>query len=260
MNDFRSPTGIAWNPGGLSGLVQYGNDDNTLVVFYNKAIQNMPKSIQAGRVIKEDQVYVKIQHPGEMLNIIDRPCTDEDKMRYGKQWSAFLHNRTIIPEGTPIDLLFPNYPAVADNLRAWGVHTIEQCSELSAHAIDNIGRGAQEYVNKAKKYISSSNSGAGFHMMQKQLDEERQKNRVMAQQMAVMKDQLDRLMMRDNNPMGASLQPGFIPGYDAQSARLNANHPTKEVAEKASKTRRRNVTLDPPAELSDQQAEENAQN
>jgi len=233
MSQDWNATKINWNGGGLSGTVQFGNDALTLVMFYNKSVEIPAKSIEMGRRWFEDQIYVTIQHPGENLNKIDRPATDQDKMRYRSQWSAFVQNRTQIPEGTTIDLLFPNHPSVGENLKAMGVYTIEQCAKLSASAIDNIGRGGQEYVNRAQMYLSSAEKGKAFHKLQKQIDDERVEKRVLQQQVADLKRQLDQVLMRTGNQPLSAFVPG--PQHDEQSARINANHPTQELAKKRKK-------------------------
>lgn len=227
------PTDIEWNGGGKSGLVKFGNDNNLLVMFYNKSVPNALKSREQGRQINENKLYIKIQHPGETSTVIDRPMKEEDKQRFRDQWSKFVHNRTQVPEGTPIDLLFPNYPAVADNLRGMGVFTIEQCAELSAHAIDNIGRGAQEYVNRAKKYLDSANKGQNFHKLQAELDEEKAKNRRLEADMAKLLERFNALEGKLTDPIGNSLNPPFIKDYDPQTERINANHKTSEIAKEA---------------------------
>lgn len=235
---FKSPTGINMAPGGSHGLVQYGTDDNLLVCFYNRSVQDASRSNSEGLPIHRDVIHIRIQPPGEMLNIIDRPINDFDKKRFPRQWGAFVHDRTQVPEGTPIDLLFPNHPAVAENLRGYGVYTIQQCAKLSAHAIDTIGRGGQEYVNRANKYLEHATSGKAFHAMQKELDDEKQKNRIMEQQIAQMRSQIDNLTLKFNDPIRGAQQPEFVPGYDVQSERINLNSPTNELAKKKVKGRR----------------------
>lgn len=232
-------TGIDWNAGGKSGLVKFGDDNTSLVFFYNKSVEIPHKSRELGRRYCESQIYVNIQHPGETLNIIDRPMKDEDKYRYRRSWDAFLQNRSQVPEGTPIDLLFPNYPHVGENLRALGIHTIEQCSELSASAIDNIGRGGQEYVNRAKKYLESAQKGAGFVKLQAELDEERQKNRIMEREMAEIRAQLNAMQQQLVNPLAASKNPPFIKDYDPQTERINANHVTTDLVKAAKRTKKK---------------------
>jgi len=232
MSDFRTATGIDWNAGGLSGVVKYGDDSNLLVMFYNRSVQ---VASDQGRPIHRDEIYIKIQQPGEMLNIIDRPANDGDKQRFRQQWSNFVHDRTQVPEGTPIDLLFPNHPSVAANLRAYGVFTIEQCAALSANAIDTVGRGGQEYVNRAKKYIDSATKGTAFHKLQRENEELTQKTRILEHQVQQMRDQLDRMTLKVNDPIRSSLNPPQIQGYDVQSERINANAPTKIVRQRAPK-------------------------
>ncbi len=234
------PSNIIMN--GHTGIAQYGDDSSLLVFFYNKSVQNPSKSLEAGRPIHENQIYIKIQHPGEQYNIIDRPVNDSDKMRFRDKWSKFLQNRTQVPEGTAIEQLFPNYPAVAENLRACGVYTVEQCAKLSAAAIDNIGRGAQEYSNRAKKYLDSSTKGVAFHALQKENDDLRNSIAVQNNQIRQLKEQLDHVLMRVNDPIKNSQQPPFIPGYDVQTERLNANHPTAEAV-RVKKTRKAKPAL-----------------
>src|SRR6188768_3334059 len=132
---FASPTGIDWR--GDIGIVQY--DKTMVVMFYNKAQHNPAKSAAAGRPQYDDVVYVRIHPPGERLNIVDRPADETHRRKYPVQWAQFQQQRQQIPEGTPIGLLFPETPSVEAALRATGIHTIEQCAELSAHAIENIG-------------------------------------------------------------------------------------------------------------------------
>jgi len=235
-NDFKA-TGVDWNAGGHTGLVRFGEDVNLLVMFYNKSV-HIPALSTEGRPVYRDEIFIKIQQPGEVLNIIDRPVVEQDKHRFKRQWANFCHDRTQVPEGSPIILLFPNHPAVAENLRGVGVYTIEQCAELSASAIDTIGRGAQEYVNRAKKYLEMANKGQSFHKLQAELDTEKQKNRIMEQQISELKNQMNSMNMKLVDPVRASLAPPFVMNYDAQSERINNNAPTKEAADKAKRNRR----------------------
>jgi len=80
--------------------------------------------------------------------------------------------------------------------------------------MDNIGRGGQEYVNKAKKYLESSEKGKNFHLMQAEIDKMKTENRVLNQQVVQLKTQLDSMIGRMTNPVQGSLNPPFVPGYD----------------------------------------------
>lgn len=235
------PTGVDWNSP-HTGTVRWGEDKNLLVMFYNRSVRVATSDV--GRPIHADQIFVKIQQPGEMLNIIDRPVNEQDKLRFRSQWSAFVHDRTQVPEGTPIDLLFPNHPAVADNLRGMGVYTVEQCADLSAHALDTIGRGAQEYQNRAKKYIEMADKGKSFHVLQKENDELKQQLKIQEQQINSLKNQFELMNTRLVDPVRGSMQPPFISGVDAQVERINGNSPTRELTEKIKKKRTRATTVE----------------
>lgn len=237
------PTGVDWSAGGHTGMVRWGDDSNLLVMFYNKSV-HVPAMSTEGRPVYRDEIYIKIQQPGEMLNVIDRPVQDNDKRRFRHQWANFIHDRTQVPEGTPIGLLFPNHPAVGENLRGMGVYTIEQCAKLTAHAIDTIGRGGQEYVNRAQSYLDMSNKGANFHKLQQALEAEQQKNRIMENNIAQLQAQLHSMNTKLIDPVRASMSPPFIPNYDAQVERINANSPQKEIAQQAVRRRKAPVTVE----------------
>lgn len=222
---FARPTGIEWgNSDKTFGQVKFGDDNAQVVIFYTRSVFNAAKSQAMGSRQYENEIWVKMHPPGERLNVIDRPVTDYDKRKFPGQWNMFLQNRTQVPDGTPIDLLFPNNPAVADNLRAFGVHTIQQCANLSAHALQTIGMGAQEWMNMAKQYLDSATSGTAFLQLRAELEQSRQENRLLKQQFEKVRAQLDDLTNRVHNPNVP--QPGQ---YDGNAHQINANHPSHEL-------------------------------
>ena len=236
MSEFRNPTGVQWAGGRTHGMATYGEDSNLLVIFYAKSVENRAKSIEQGIRVFESRVYCKIQHPGENLNIIDKPADESLKQRFSAQWEAFSTNQTYVPEGTPIDLLFPNFPHVAETLRGLGVHTIQQCAGLSAHAISSLGIGGIEYVNKSKQYLESAKEGVGFHQFQKAITEKDTQIRILSETVSKLTERLDQIADKRSNPLSNPLNPPFIQGYDVQTDRINATHTSKppvKVARKA---------------------------
>lgn len=242
-----NPTGVDWQ--GKTGMVKFGDDSRLLVFFYNRPVLQSVPSQQAGRPIYKDEIYIKIQQPGENLNVIDRPIKDEDKIRFRNMWDKFVHDRTQVPEGTPIDQLFPNYPAVAETLRGHGVYTIEQCANLTAHAIDTIGRGGQEYVNRARKYLDMSDKGAEFHVLQRENDGLKTEMRVLEAKLEKAIDQIKVLTGRLTDPIRGSMSPPYIPGHDVQSERINANAVSSEVARRHKRNTLEDKITDPLADL-----------
>jgi hypothetical protein len=255
-SDFASHTNINWQ--GNVGTVEYGGGDRTMVVmFYNRPVHSPAKSQEAGSPIYEDQIYVRIHPPGERLSIVDRPATDQDRRRWPMQWGQFKDNRKQVPEGTPIDLLYPEQPSVGAMMRASGVHTIEQCAELSGNAIETIGMGAQSYVNAAKKYLEAANKGVGASQMRHELEQRDSEIRTLKHQIDMLKQHLAKV--EENNSQRVDLgtiqallaqaqgRPQFpdqkqLPNqFDVQSAQINAVHTTKEVAQKQPRRKRHRI-------------------
>lgn len=150
------------------GMVRIGPGDESLnVVFRWQPVINAAASRDAGRPIYERKAFVMINTPGEQLQIIDREVKDTDKARWPRQWDAFEKSQAFVPEGAPIELLFPTNPEIAMMLRQTGIHTIELCSRLTPHAIDTLGMGAQDWKTRATRYLESSKKGVEYHEIEK---------------------------------------------------------------------------------------------
>ncbi len=255
MDDFQAHSSIK-PMGEWGGIVQYGpGDAGMIVMFYLKPVVNPARSQESGRPFYEDQVFVRIHPPGERLNIIDRRANDSDKKRWPMQWHQFKDNAPQVgASGTPVEMLFPAQPANAAALKASGVHTVEQLSELSAHAIENIGMGAQQWVNDAKRYLQVANKGVKASEMKAMLEERDRTISSQAHTIELLQAEVASLRehaaqtvtMQDVQQMIANQggsqghRPQFAPGkqqpFDAQTAQINATHITNDLA-KASKAK-----------------------
>lgn len=224
MSDLARPTGIAWEAANQYGQVKFGNDDLTMAIFYTHAVLNPIKSEEANRPIFDNVAYVRIQPPGERLNIVIRPVQPGDKKRWAKQWDEYINNRLQVPEGTPVEQLFVNHPAIAETLKGAHVFTVEQLASLSGNALDSIGMGAQEWVNKAKAYLDSANKGKDFNKLVSRLEDAEANNRVLNQQLQLAMAQIKAMQERQSNdPAKNSLNPGHVQGIDPLSDRIKAN-------------------------------------
>lgn len=191
--DFAPHTNINWS--GNVGMVEYGGGARgQLAIFYHKSVHNPVRSQQEGRPVFEDRVFVRVAPPGERLNIVDRPATRQDQNRWPVQWASFQQNKEQTPEGTPIELLYPEKPAVAATLRANGVMTIEACAELSGNAIDSIGMGSQAWVNSAQKYVQYANRGVAITQHRKDLEERDRQIKIQAQQIEQLQSDISQLL------------------------------------------------------------------
>jgi hypothetical protein len=173
-------------------MLKFDDDRDKRVIFRHHAERNVQRSREEGRPIFDKKVLMQISWLGDDTQVIERPATEIDKRQYRTQWEQFCNRQEQVPEGTPVEHLFPANPEVSANLRGIGIHIVEQLARLSPHAIDNI-RGAQEWVNKAKKYLEIAEKGVDYHRFE--MSEESHKREVSAlnAQIKMLSDQVNLL-------------------------------------------------------------------
>lgn len=195
------------------GVVRFGSDQNVNVLFYMKSVPDSVKSRQESRPVYVSKEYVRIQHPGDHLNIIDRPVDDDPsvKVRWGNQYNKFMASQEQVPEGTPNEILFPNQPEIPANLHTHGVHTVEQLATLSAHALQTIGMGSVEWQEKARKFLESAKGGVEYHRIQKHVEDLQSQNQVLQNQVSLMQAQLNRLSAINQQGINPLMVPASRP-------------------------------------------------
>lgn len=253
MNDFTSPYNINMDATGV-GTVSFQNQ-RMAAIFYKRPVIDVAKSEVGGRSIYKDVEYVRIAPPGERLNIVDRPATQQDRMIWPREYAQFAQNQEQRPDGTPVELLHPEQPSIGQTLRAHNVHTIEQLAQLSGNAIDNIGLGAQQYVNDAQQYIKAAESGAGVVQMRREVESLKRDKTALEQKLNALSEEITRLKTLNANPAAnqtvslshaelaaliSSVQQrpniptvgNVIPKeFDSAEAQIAANHPSKLLAD-----------------------------
>lgn len=205
------------------GMVTYGPTDDKLIVgFYKKSVKNSARSNAEGRPIHEGVDFVKIQHPGETLNIVDRPVKDDDKHRWPRQWHSYQQGVRQIPDGVPINLLFPSKPEIETMLRGYNIHTVEQLAGLSGEAISTVGMGAQDWVNAAQRYMERANKGVNHHQFESALAAKDAQIAALTRQVA----EITALVRQQQQPLPPRDAPNLqtAQGFDYQSAQINASH------------------------------------
>lgn len=185
-------------------------DERLIVLFYNKSVLNVAKSKAEGKRIYESREFIKIQQPGETLNIVDRPVLDGDKQRFPRQWDRFAQGKTQVPDGIPLTLLFPSQPNISDMLAGYQVHTVEQLANLSGHAIATIGMGCQDWVNKAAKYLEQAQKGVDFHRFEKAIEEKDRQIATLQRQVAEMSRQVNKVLNLQDQVREVDVQSSMI--------------------------------------------------
>lgn len=227
------------------GMASSGPDDNQLMVgFYKRSVLNKAKSMQMGTPVHEGRDFVKIQHPGENLNVVDREVTPSDMARWPNKWAQYQQGINQIPDGIPISLLFPSKPEVETTLRGYNIHTVEQLAHLSAHGIGTIGMGAQDWVNAAKKYLDRAEKGVDHHKFETAMAAKDQQISTMQRQI----EELTRLVQAQTAPRQGSpnyaaqgaVNSALNQNYDYQTAQIDLSHASADPSQ---------AHLQPPAQF-----------
>lgn len=147
-----------------AGFGAVGDDSKVWAEFRMHPVIDGVASKEAGRTIKKDVPHIKIIQPGESrLSVYDQPATNEDIARFPRQWEAFKAGQDQGVQGSPLSLLFPESPAIVENLKSVGIRTIEQLANLPDTGLQNVGMGARGWKDKAVTYLAAAEKGKDFH-------------------------------------------------------------------------------------------------
>ena len=226
LTEFRPMTGMdsASIASQGYGMVQYGpGDDKLLAGFYKKSVLNAAQSRAEGRPIYNGVDFVKIQHPGETLNVVDRPATEQDKQRFSRQWAQYSAGVTQIPDGVPLNQLFPDKPQIVDMMRGYNIHTVEQLSNLSGQAISTVGMGCQEWVNLAKRYMERAEKGVDHHKFETAMAKK-------DAEIAALRRQVEEIsaLVRQGQSQAPRAMPQMPVVDDLQTMQINTAHQSNE--------------------------------
>lgn len=169
MNDFASAQ-YSFGPNETVTTVNHGSDAGLYVEFRMDALQDHAKSEAEGRPIFVDTPFVTIMFPGDKTKKIDRPVKlkddvdgPSDSRRFPRQWEQFKAQEVQSAEGLPIEQWSVLTKAQALELKAMGIHTVEQMAELPDTALTWLG--ARALRDQAKSWISN----AGAHKVESKL-------------------------------------------------------------------------------------------
>jgi len=143
---------------------QQGNGDEQLLVkFFIKAVEDKAKSAQEGRPIFKDVEYIDIRTPGQK-DYVARPAREADRRRFPRHYEAFKA-RTEVDEKLEGTLL-TEWPGVtraqAEELAFFNVKTVEQLAGMSDQnaqqfmGINALKRKAMQYIETAKNQAAST--------------------------------------------------------------------------------------------------------
>lgn len=152
MSDYFAPMA----PDPMSGVMRLeGGDARLFVRFEKRSRRNAYKSDLEGRPVYEPVDYVRIKQPAERDEWVG-PVTEAHKHRFPRQWEQYQKEAEQTPEGTPVELLFPNEPHVIELMLDLKIQTIEQLATITEGGIERLGMQGRKYVTKAQAAMDKS--------------------------------------------------------------------------------------------------------
>lgn len=165
---------------------RFASDRGMSVRFYNKPVEDYEKTAESGRLVCKDVVFVQILAPGFTNNTVERKATDEDKMRFRRQYESFKETGENIQDGTPLEQCTWISRAQVEELAYMKVRTVETLSALSD---DVCGRapGLYDLKRKAIAFMERAEKNAPITALA-------QKNEILEGQVEALQKQLEALM------------------------------------------------------------------
>lgn len=130
-------------------------DDGLFVQFFKSPVIKEFESEQQGRPIYEERLMVRIQAPGDMLNVVEREAWEGDFRRFPRQYNAFqAQDGGNEMHGTPISEWPSLNRAQVEELKALKFYTVEQLATASDTQLQRIGMGGLGLRQRAQAWLA----------------------------------------------------------------------------------------------------------
>lgn len=160
------------------------------VEFLLHPVVNGMKSKEAGREVCDDKPHVRIRVAGNDKDEFFGPVNEQIRARFSEEWDAFQKGMETPKSGTPIERWPEATPGMVRNFKALNIHTVEDLAALPDFGMQKLGMGAQEWRRKAQRFLSLAQTAADVG----QLDELREANAKLSDQVAEMQAQIAQLL------------------------------------------------------------------
>lgn len=137
-------------------MPQIAMEDGVIVKFWIKAVKNNFKTKAEGRPVFENMEMVEIMLSGDNKTVVNEIVKDHHRNRFPQSYKAFKEGTILVQSGYPIQKWDVLDPATKATLKYMNVHTVEQLAEMHDGVIGNLGMGAHEMREKARKHVKAS--------------------------------------------------------------------------------------------------------
>jgi hypothetical protein len=149
---------------------RHKGDENLYVRFFTAPVQNKQKSAEEGRPIFEDKTMIQIMVPGSKDNVVMREVRPGyDDRRFPKQWAAYQNSEKEVVEGTPLSQWPQMSASQVEELKYFGIRTVEQLKEVPDSTAQNF-RGLQSLKTKAADWLAFVNETKDVSALQAELE------------------------------------------------------------------------------------------
>jgi hypothetical protein len=148
-----------------------------IIYFFDKPEKDGKASLEAGRPVFANKVYIHKSTPGDNLVAIERPLRDQDKQDFPREWAAYEQKKeTGRIDGTPLSEWPQMDRLQVAELNAINIHSVEQVANLSdSHASKIMGfnelrKKAQTYLRYAKDLVDAEKGSEEKAALKTQLE------------------------------------------------------------------------------------------
>ena len=101
------------------------NPQSSFVEFFMESVELKSESEKAGRPIYKEIPFIRIQHPGDRLNVLEVKADEHYKQKYAKQWREFQAGMA----GEVIGTVLSQWPQITKSqckeAEYFGIRTVE---------------------------------------------------------------------------------------------------------------------------------------
>lgn len=186
--------------------------DSVIPRFHIESIPDPVSTAASGRPRFKSEERVQFIMPGSPNQPVFK-VNDEHRQRWPDQYAAFKRGEEMALDGTPLEQWPVLTRTMVLELKAIGLHTVEQCAGMSDTAVQKVGRGGYNLRERAKAYLDDAEAGALTERLNRENDLLNEKNASMQRQLDEQRSLLDsmhhQLMAIQNAP---SAVESHVPG------------------------------------------------
>lgn len=155
------------------GRGRFAMDTGVHARFYTVAVKDEAASAEAGRPRYNDADFLEIIAAGNAQNIIRREATEEDKMRFARQYAIFNRDKTTTGDqliGTPLVEVPWLTKSQVSEMAYMHIQTLEQLANVDDNTCGRYA-GMYDLKRKATAALEASNKAAPMTEMALQMEQ-----------------------------------------------------------------------------------------